>query len=141
MDRKSGIAWDSRLELGNEQVDRQHRQLFALVGNLLSECTDGTDVKKLKQTLDFLIDYTGRHFHDEEELQIQCGYPGYERHKKLHVQFVGTVIGLVNRFSQNGSSAELSKDVNRIVLKWLVKHIEREDRKIADYIRSVRRSG
>jgi len=132
-----GIAWSNEFNLGNEQVDMQHRRLFELLNNLVISCMDGEDTAKLQETLDFLVNYTVRHFEDEEALQRQYGYPEYESHKQLHEAFKSTVGGLVQKFQENGSSAELSRDVNTIVVKWLIHHIQREDKKISEHIKKV----
>ena len=135
--RNQGIAWNDKYNLGNEQVDLQHKKLFELVNGLVNACIDGTDADQLRETLDFLVNYTVRHFHFEEELQQQYDYPDYDRHKQLHEDFKKTVGELVERFNQNGSSAELSGDVNKIVVRWLINHIQREDSKIGGHIQKV----
>ena len=132
-----GIAWKDSFALGNEQVDLQHKKLFALLSEIVNACMDGSDTGKLHETLDFLVNYTVRHFHFEEELQLRYNYPEYEQHKQLHEDFKITVGELVEKFNKNGSSTELSKTVNRIIVRWLINHIQREDKKIGVYIRSV----
>ena len=132
-----GVAWNDRFKLGNEQVDLQHKKLFELVSDLVNACIDGSDMGKLQETLGFLANYAVRHFHFEEELQLQYNYPGYKEHKQLHEDFKITVGELVARFNENGSSTELSNDVNKIVVRWLINHIQREDKRIGDYIRSL----
>jgi hemerythrin len=132
-----GIAWQDDWKLGNEQVDLQHKKLFSLLGDIVNSCIDGSSTGKLQETLDFLVNYTVRHFHFEEELQRQYNYPLYDEHKKLHEDFKVTVGELMEKFQKNGSSTELSNDVNKIVIKWLINHIQREDKKIGEHIRSV----
>jgi len=136
-EQSNGIAWDDRLKLGHRQVDEQHKRLFGLLNELVEQCSDGTNVEKLKETLDFLVDYTVHHFYDEEALQVEYNFPGYVGHKQLHEDFKVTVGELVQRFVDNGSSEELSNDVNRIVVRWLVGHIQLEDKKIGKHIRET----
>jgi len=136
-----GLDWNEYYSLGNEQVDNQHRELFNLVNSLIRSCDDGTDTVKLKETLLFLVNYAVLHFDDEEALQIKYNYPEYENHKKLHDEFKVVVIELVKRFNETGSSIELSKDVKKIVIKWLVKHIMDEDKKIGNYLRKLGEGG
>jgi len=133
---KYGLAWSKDFELGYGQVDAQHRRLFELVSELVSACMEGLDAKKLRETLDFLVNYTVQHFTDEEALQIRCKYPGYERHRQLHEDFKVTVGELVREFDLYGSTVELSNNVNKIVVKWLINHIQREDKRIGDHIHS-----
>ena len=129
------LNWNDCYLLGNEKVDSQHKELFNLVNSLVHSCDNGTNTVKLKETLLFLVNYAVLHFDDEEALQIECGYPEYEKHKKMHDDFKVIVLSLVNRFSQSGSSVELSNDVRKIVVKWLVNHIMSEDKKIGDYLK------
>lgn len=132
---KHGVAWSDSYRLGNEQVDTQHYHLFELLSDLIEACMNGSDTEKLKETLDFMVDYTIQHFRDEENLQLQCNYPDYKRHKQLHEIFKCTIVGLVEKFEKNGSSADLSNDVNRVIVRWLISHIQREDKKIGEHIR------
>ena len=134
---KYGIAWNDSYKLGNEQVDAQHKRLFELVSGLVSSCMDGSNTEKLNETLNFLVNYTVQHFNDEEALQIQYSYPEYIRHKQLHEDFKVTVGELVQRFMKSASSKELSSDVNKIVVRWLINHIQREDKKIGKHIQNV----
>jgi len=132
-----GIAWDDRLKLDNEQVDTQHKRLFELLSELVGQCIDGSSTEKLRETLNFLTDYTVKHFYDEESIQVQYIFPDYKRHKQLHEDFKAEVCGLVQRFNESGSSKELSDDVNRIVVHWLINHIQQEDKKIGEHIKRV----
>lgn len=135
-----GIAWQDSYRLGNEKVDHQHRQIFELLSGLIGSCLDGSNEETLKKTLDFLVNYTVQHFYDEESLQVQYNYPEYVRHKRLHEDFKYTVAGIVEKFNEQGSSAELSSDLNKIVARWLVSHITREDKKIGQFIRMTERN-
>lgn len=132
-----GIAWREEYKLGNEQVDEQHYQLFALVSKLVTSCMDGSDMEKLKETLDFLVNYTVCHFNDEEALQVRYNYPDYERHRQLHEDFKVTAQGLAQSFAESGSSEELSNAVNKTVINWLTNHILIEDKKIGDHIQRI----
>ncbi|MCL1816340.1 MAG: hemerythrin family protein [Clostridiales bacterium] len=136
-DISQGIAWKDKYRLGNKQVDEQHYQLFLLVSKIVEYCTDGSDITKLKETLDFLVEYTVQHFCDEEALQLRYNYPDYEKHRQMHEAFKITAQNLAKKFEASGSSKELSHDVNTIVVNWLVNHILREDKKIGEHIRLV----
>ena len=133
----NGIAWSDSFRLGNEQVDGQHQRLFVLLSELVDACADGTDTGKLQETLDFLVNYTVQHFNDEEALQRLYNYPDFAKHKQIHEDFKVTVGELVGRFKESGSSKELSADVNKIIVRWLLNHVQREDKKIGEYLRTL----
>jgi hemerythrin-like metal-binding protein len=135
-DWEYGIAWSPDLETGNKDIDSQHKQIFRLTSSLAAACVSGQGSGMLGETLEFLASYTIRHFTDEENLQLEYGYPGYEEHKKLHDEFKITVAALSARYKTSGSSEELLEKVNSVIARWLVQHIKQEDSKIAAHIRS-----
>jgi len=134
---KFGVAWNDSMKLGNEQVDNQHYQLFEMLSDLVGSCLDGSDITNLRKTLNFLVSYTVRHFVDEEALQVKYNFPDYKRHRQLHEDFKVTVGELVQRFEDSGSTENLSNDVNKIIVRWLINHINGEDKKIGAHIREV----
>ena len=132
-----GVAWTEDLLTGNALVDMQHQKMFERLNDLVHACADGSDTAKLHDTLEFLVNYTIRHFTDEEALQLEYGYPDYDAHRNEHEKFKATVGALAQRFKESGSSAELSGDVNRMIVRWLISHIQRDDKRLSEYIRSV----
>ena len=132
-----GIVWDDMLKMGDEKVDSQHKCLFDLLNKLVNQCIDGSNIQKLQETLDFLVNYTVQHFYDEESLQVQHKYPEYRVHKQMHEDFKVVVGDLVERFNKNGSSKALGDDVNKIVVRWLINHIQREDKRIGEHIKGM----
>ena len=136
---KYGIAWNDSFTLEDDLVDSQHRRLFALLSELVRECETGTNTIKLEENLDILVNYTVQHFNEEEALQLAYNYPDMTRHKKLHEDFKTSVSELADRFMKNGSSSELSSDMNKIVARWLVNHIQMEDKKVGRHIREITR--
>ena len=140
-DLKYGIAWNDSFKIGYEQVDSQHYRLFELLSELVGSCAEGKDVPGIGETLDFLVNYTVQHFCDEESLQVQYNYPDYARHKELHEKFKIAVGELVGRYAQSGSAENLKQDINRVVVRWLISHIQQEDKRIGNHIREVTERG
>jgi hemerythrin len=133
--REYGIAWSDDLETGNAEIDSQHRQIFRLTNSLAAACINGRKPDMLSSAIEFLVNYTVRHFADEEALQEAYHYPALEEHKKLHEEFKETVASLAARFKNEGSSELLFDQVNSIIVRWLIQHIKQEDYKIAEFIR------
>ena len=136
-EKNYGLAWSEVYELGFERVDEQHRRLFELVRNLVKACTEEYDTKILSETLDFLLEYTAQHFKNEEDIMLLYDFPEYEQHRQMHEDFKLVVYEKVREYMEKGSSEELSSRVNKIIVRWLINHIQREDKKIADYLRSM----
>ena len=136
---KYGIAWDDAYLIGYDTVDAQHRKLFVMLSELIEFCMLDLSSAKLSDTIAFLVEYTVRHFEDEEALQLQYCYPDYENHKKMHEEFKVTVAEIMADYVKNGSSAALSESVNKTIVRWLVSHIMGEDKKIGEHIAALKR--
>jgi hemerythrin len=128
--------WEKSLETGNELIDSEHKQLFAAINSLLETCRAGKGKEELSKSLDFLNDYTIKHFFDEEQLQQKYGYPDYPNHKKLHDNFKAVVRDLKVKLIMKGVSDELINEVRASIGDWLVTHIKGQDIKIAAHIRA-----
>jgi methyl-accepting chemotaxis protein len=127
--------WDDSLSVGVKKIDDQHKQLFFAVNDLIDAIEANRGQAELKKALDFLTDYVGTHFADEEKIQEECGYPDRENHKRIHDAFTKSAVALAQEFVKSGSSDGLVKEVKRKFGDWLVTHIKGQDSKIGAYIR------
>ena len=64
------------LETGNSIIDREHRELFQAVNQLMDSCGYGKGRAAMEPAIKFLLDYVDKHFAHEEQLQQASGYPG-----------------------------------------------------------------
>ena len=125
--------WSDELLLGNLIIDKQHKHLFAVAGDLLDNYSnkEAVDSKALEKTLGFLKEYAVNHFANEEKLQIVTKYEGYQEHKKMHEDFLVRLEFHENAIKQSDfSKKEIDSFINTLVA-WLTNHISVEDRKIA----------
>jgi hemerythrin len=130
------MVWNENLSVGVAEIDEQHKALINAVNALFEACSEGKGRKKIYETMEFLQNYVGTHFGDEEKLQRQCGYPDYISHKKLHSDFVTDFLKYKNQLETEGTSIVLVGKFNIFVSEWLLYHISREDKKIGEYKKS-----
>lgn len=128
--------WSRELETGNAMIDSQHKQLIKAINDLLAACASGKGRAEMVHTIDFLSDYTAKHFGDEERLQMQHGYPDYANHKKYHDAFKIVVRDLGRQLKAEGATIPLVSKVNTSIGGWLINHIKKEDVKVAAHIKS-----
>lgn len=128
-------TWSNDLTTGNAAIDAQHKQLIKAINDLVEACSSGKGRATVSSTLDFLIDYTAKHFHDEEKLQQQYRYPDFTNHRKLHEAFKVSVRELAKQLKTEGPTVILVGKVNSSIGGWFVNHIQREDKKVAGHIR------
>lgn len=123
------------LETGNALIDREHKELFDAINNLLDACSKGQGRTQLAEVAKFLQSYINKHFSDEERLQVQSRYPEYQTHKKYHEGFKKSVDALVKKLDTQGPSIALVGEMNSALAGWLIQHIKREDKKLAAYLK------
>lgn len=121
---------------GNSLIDTEHKQLFDAINSLLDACSKGQGRTEIEKTTKFLYDYTSKHFADEEKLQIQSRYPEYQTHKQLHEGFKKSVLELNKKLTEQGATVALVGEVNSLIAGWLINHIKREDKKLAEYLKT-----
>lgn len=130
-------SWNKKLETGNAIIDSQHKELINAINELLDACATGNGRAKLKETSNFLLNYTKRHFTAEEKLQQQSRYPDYINHKKYHDDFVKEVNQIVDQLEAEGPSVVMVGKINHTIAGWLINHISTEDVKVAAHIKNT----
>jgi hemerythrin len=130
--------WDSTLETGNELVDSEHKQLFAIINELHDSIVERHDRRVQDDILVRLMMYARDHFTHEEELMRSIFYPGLVDQKRMHKEFSEEATILAAEY--HSSEKLLPITLAMFLHDWLVKHIRIEDRKIGEFIREKARS-
>ena len=126
------MQWDPALECGVELIDNEHKELFNMVGSLMKESS-----KEMSgETLDFLDEYTAKHFAHEEELMRQCNYPYAVEHKELHDKFINALNNLKEKFEKNDGNQAVRTEIYHAAMSWLFNHIKVIDQRFTDYYKA-----
>lgn len=88
------IQWNNEWNSGNEDVDKEHKELLELLNDLINSAIIEMDFEKSLGKLDILIDKTLKHFDREEEILKSIGYKDYDKHSKIHKNLIGKVFQL-----------------------------------------------
>ncbi len=129
------IEWRTDLETGNKLIDSQHKELFKRTASLVDACNKGLGRLEVKGLIEYLEQYIQQHFTAEEKLQLDFGYPDYNKHKKQHDDFIFEFGKLKDRLEQIGATTDFVIHINRTLVEWLVFHISRSDKEIALFIK------
>jgi len=130
------MKWADEYNIGIEEIDSQHKELFKILIQLKQSFSKDEDALK---AFKFLVDYTGDHFSKEEEFMQQISYPDYANHKKIHGELINQVVGILKGI-RNGNKFEPSFLV-QFLTDWVLTHIGDEDKRIGDYYRESRADG
>jgi hemerythrin len=132
------MFWDKKYETGIKIIDDQHMQWIFLTKKLLDAMLTGT----IKEELDVIFwetfQYSQTHLKYEETLMEQYNFPGLKRHKELHANLLIHLESIKSKIESNLESEESSSEdaINlcQVFQKWLIDHIENEDKKYIPFI-------
>jgi hemerythrin len=131
-------GWREDLETGNPEIDNQHKEIFRRAGMLLGKLKTGNvSDEEIKNMVEFMSDYVVEHFGMEEVLQKLFDYPAFEAHRAKHESFIRDFVLLKERY-EVGWAPNMAEDLGRLVVTWLMDHIEKEDKAAAAYIKKTR---
>lgn len=131
------VTWTPAIAVGVKNIDDQHKVLIKHINDLFEACAQGKGRSEVANLLVFLQDYTKFHFGDEEKYMISINYPGYAKQKALHTAFISEINKLQDDLDKTGSSVAIVSNANMMVTKWIVNHIQTEDKKIGDYAKTL----
>lgn len=130
------IQWRESLAIGIDEIDNQHKQLFEAIDKLFTACSQGKGRQEVSNTIDFLEDYTIKHFTDEENHHIRSSYPERVAHKQIHDKFLKNFQNLKQQFENEGPSIIFVSTINKTVVDWLINHIGQADKAFGEYMKN-----
>ncbi|MFA7279852.1 MAG: hemerythrin family protein [Sterolibacterium sp.] len=125
------IKWDSRYELGNEQIDSEHRTLLGLISDFGEAAKQGATKEKLVQILDEISTHAEYHFSSEEKIMTGCQYPEQKSHALLHLNLMED---LIDKFWKFKRGAIMANEVFQFLFEWFEPHVLIEDKKLVEYV-------
>lgn len=130
--------WKKTLETGVKWQDDQHRELFKRIEALIDAINMGLGKDEVMRLFSFLDEYFVVHFEAEERAMDRYGYPDAAAHLAEHTRFIEDIERLEKEAAEGVSTALVVKTRSK-VSDWLVEHIGRVDRKLAEFLRKAER--
>ena len=128
------FVWKAEYNTGIPQIDAQHRQVFALAGELHAAMLEGQDRAALAAIFAGLLAYSRMHFDVEDALMQAANYPEYAQHKAEHDELTARVRAFQESF--DAGRAEIDQNLIVFLNDWLSHHITDPDRKIGRWLLS-----
>jgi hemerythrin len=121
------IAWDKTMSTGVDSIDDQHKELIAMLNDLLMAMSQGRGRLEIQKVLDGLGGYAATHFGHEEGCMAKYNCPVAAQNIAAHQQFVETFKSFGEEFDRTGATAHLVVRVESELMRWLTTHIKRVD--------------
>lgn len=126
------VRWTDAFSVGNLHIDEQHSILIDTI-NQLASAESLQNHHSVSMILDELASYAAFHFHYEERLIANAGYPHLAEHRIIHGAFVKWVSDLRDEYLTYGRRP-LRESVLSYLRDWLSHHILGEDQRYRPYI-------
>lgn len=126
------VAWDDSYSVGIEAIDDDHKKLLNLINNLQSAVYYPTGESFERQALKELVDYTKYHFHREEAMMQENGYPDYAAHKQEHEKMITKVKEFCAAYEKDREGT--IDGLTQFLKNWLIDHINGTDQKYAPFL-------
>jgi hemerythrin len=128
------FTWKDELIVGLKEIDDEHKELFSLFQSLSADISADKDMPIIESAVVYLDDYTKGHFEREERYMKDLKYPAQEDHKKEHKKFAKDFSKLKTHMRKNGNASLWSLHLEGFVRDWFVSHIQKTDKKLADFL-------
>lgn len=133
------IEWQDYLSVGVEEIDLQHKLLIDKYNDFFEAFSEGRAGDEVIRLLGFLEEYVVTHFADEERLQIQVGFPDYEKHRMQHEELSRKVAELKERLGSEAPDPSLISSTGLLLTGWLIEHISVMDRAIGRFMKEMQK--
>jgi len=132
------LKWKDKYSVGNDSIDAQHKQLFA-IGNaaydLLKNDLSLDKYNKVYQLIEDLRQYTKYHFKWEEDYMLKINYQNYKEQKREHDNFIKKIDSYkLDNIDQNQD--KYIEDILFFILNWILDHILSKDKLIKEGART-----
>ncbi len=121
------LEWNPSLETGNEDIDRQHREIFAKLNGIEAAIHEGADRECLIRLITALLDYSYIHFHHEEHAMNCSRCPFHDANCDAHREFVLRLRSWLAVIMAGGTQVSLLKEIHAESCHWIKGHIAKVD--------------
>ncbi|PKK88354.1 MAG: hypothetical protein CVV64_19170 [Candidatus Wallbacteria bacterium HGW-Wallbacteria-1] len=124
------LKWAPEFLVHVKKLDDQHHTLVDLINSLHSALARGKANERLGNILNELIEYTQKHFADEENLMRTHKYPGLDEQLRIHRHLVSKVLEIRAKFEEG---RPMGIEVMNFLKDWLMTHILKVDMQYSEY--------
>lgn len=118
------IVWDESYSVGVALLDQHHRHLAELINRLAACAAERGVSENVAGILEALVSYAEYHFHHEEAMMEEAGYPGLAAHREEHLAFCERIADTCYTAMHGLIAIDLLLDY---LTRWWKEHILSED--------------
>ncbi|NPE26477.1 hypothetical protein HNV12_00560 [Methanococcoides sp. SA1] len=136
------ISWNNSLSVGEKSIDKQHQGIILQIQDMEKNLLEENPLPGIRKCIHFLDKYIVEHFSYEEAYMKKNKFPGLVEHVKIHRKFSDfyedykkeLTIKLTKEEDVKAFARKHGKKIHIYLGKWLINHINGEDRKYCRFI-------
>ncbi|MDB2425964.1 hemerythrin family protein [bacterium] len=126
------FTWDDKYDLGVNDMNGEHKILIEKMNKLHDLNQAEAPKAELRKAFDEFVNYTVKHFEDEEKYMESIDYPELRVHLIHHKNLLDKVTGFSNDFNRP-EVTKLDDKFFKFLSVWLSAHICGIDMKYGDF--------
>lgn len=132
------LQWNEVLATGIREIDEQHKRIVEIVRQLREAIERGAfgESEAAEVALLQVVDYTVYHFEFEEKLMEKAGYQPLPLHRRVHQLFIRRIAQFQQRYA---AGEDVLRELHNMLARWLVRHIQHDDRDYAPIVKAYLR--
>ncbi|MFA7382965.1 MAG: diguanylate cyclase [Desulfurivibrionaceae bacterium] len=127
------LLWKDSFCCGNDLIDSQHQTLFHLSNKLLEAALLARPAEEIAAIISRLLSEASQHFHDEETILREAGFPGLKHHVAEHAKLLARGLALAQEFK--AAKLTLGDVFQFLASEVIMLHILKEDREYSPFIK------
>lgn len=124
------VEWDISLDVKVSDMNNEHKTWINYINMLYEEADNQGSSSAVMRAFDNMLDYTLKHFGDEEAYLQKIGYPLFDEHKQAHEDFLAQIRESKRNLSSRG---ELELHFFDDLKGWLIRHIKIVDTQYGNF--------
>lgn len=133
----SKIKWKKEFSVGIKKLDNQHKKIIKILNQLLiigpPQHEKGGNEKEIEEILDNLHGYIREHFRTEEEYMLKYNYPGYDKQKEEHNNFIDRLCEFEKEHLKGHRLVTIN--IFNFVWDWFSQHILKLDKQYSPFLK------
>ena len=126
------IEWKSEWESGNQEIDKQHRELVRFGNELIFDVFSDEAKEKIEPRLDEFLDHVIYHFSSEEEILNSSKFVGAKEHSEAHKLIIADALRMKEAYLSG--KLKPSAFFSFIFDDFIVGHMIKEDAKYFPFV-------
>jgi len=129
------IKWEKEFSVDIKELDNQHKKIIKILNDMFMLNEKVKNEKELEKILDALHTYIKEHFRTEEEYMLKYHYPGYDKQKQEHDNFIDRLCEFQKEYLKSRRLTTIN--LFNFVWDWFSQHILKLDKEYGPFIKPL----